>query len=295
MFRTFFILITGTLILSAIFTPFVMSLLLQIDPDIGWPFSRIFDRVAMLAVAAMIYFLHRDFKLNELRRYFSFRNKGAKVRDLCAGATLTFVSIFLVIPLLVNAGLLNYKPELKDSFYFDVVEIFLAMTLVSVIEESFFRILVFSNLKERMSVIFAAITSSLIYAFAHFIAPVKSFQYTEFNLLSGFIYLGEIFNRYLQPDIYPAFFGLFIVGMILCYVIYKSKSVFLCIGLHTGWAAGLKFIRHYTDLPAGTVIPDELGGRYFLVAQPFAWLSMLVVFFILMIILRFYRNPDHLK
>lgn len=285
MFRTFIILIFGSFIAGAILTPFVMSGVHTFFPEITWPFSRVFGRAAQVATVVLIFVLRKDFNLAELKKHFSRRDAFTKIRRILFGVLLTTVSIMIVIPLLVQTGILAFHSQLPLNLAKELSLIFLAMFFVSLLEESFFRVLVFSSLKSKINVFLAATLSSLLYAFVHFIAPVKSFKYPEFDITAGFSYLFEVLQRYAQPDIYPAFFGLFLVGIILCYVIYRTESFALCVGLHMGWAAGLKLIKMFTVLASGTEIPNDLGGRYFLVAQPQAWLSMLVVFAVLALLI----------
>lgn len=283
MLRTFLLLILTAFISAAIFTPWIYSLILIIDPDTRWPFSRVFGRVAQVAAAVFIIVKRREFKLAALKEHFNRSHIGTKFFSLVAGFILVSFSIAIVVPLLVQEGILQWSIEFKETVASKLLNILLSALVVSILEESFFRLLIFSNLKTKLSVSMAAIATSLLYAAVHFIAPVRSFTYSQLDPAAGFYYLGAVLDRYLQTGLYPAFLGLFIVGLILCYVMHRTGSLFLCIGLHMGWAAGLKFVKYFTTVSPSIVIPDSLGGRYFLVAQPIAWASMAVVFLLLLL------------
>jgi len=124
------------------------------------------------------------------------------------------------------------------------VKVVPAALLISVIEESFFRVLIFRNLLKRCSVFSAVVLCSALYAVAHLIAPVKSFRYEEFSLLAGFHYLNTVVTRMTLPGAWQVFLGLFLVGIVLCGVMYRTNSLSLCIGLHAGWVIGLKMAKH---------------------------------------------------
>jgi membrane protease YdiL (CAAX protease family) len=280
MTRSFFILILGTFIIAALLAPVTMSVVAIIAPHLKWPFSRVYGRIAQIAAVGLIIYLRKDFNLPALKKHFK-GNWAKKFGLLLLGLALTSISIGLVIPLLVNDGVLIYSGPVRSDLFRMVSEILFAMFFVSILEESFFRVLLFSSLKSRLSPIFAAVVTSCVYAFVHFISPVKNFTYGSFDIFAGFSYLSEVLTRFTQADVYPAILGLFLVGMILCYAIHRTGSLFLCVGLHMGWATGLKIMKYITAYPGGNEFPSELGGRYFLVAQPETWLSMLIVLILL--------------
>ena len=289
MIRTFIFLIFGSLVIAALLTPGVMEAIQFFDPGNKWPYSRVFGRIGQVIAVFIILLRRKDFNLSELKNQFLTGRFFDKISKLSSGAFLTLTSIALVIPSLVYVGVVVYATQFKDSLVQDVAMILFSMFCVSVIEESFFRVLVFSSLKRKVNIWLAASLSSFLYSFVHFIAPIKGFIPQGSVFFSGLDYLLEIFSLYFTPGIYSSFFGLFIVGMILCYTMHKTNSLFLCIGLHMGWAAGLKFVKIFTVLPDGHLISNDLAGRYFLVSQPIAWFSMLAVFCVIYCVINLSR------
>ena len=141
----------------------------------------------------------------------------------------------------------------------------------------------------------AALGSSAVYAVVHFIAPVKSFEYRQFDPAAGFVYLEQIFARYFDPHLYPAMFGLLLVGLVLCYVMERTGSMFLCLGLHAGWAGGLKMVKHLAVIAPSVQVDEELGRRYFLLASPLAWCSIVLAFAVMWFMiekLRWFRRDE---
>jgi hypothetical protein len=93
----------------------------------------------------------------------------------------------------------------------------------------------------------------------------------------GFEYLAAVFDRLLLPGVLPAFFGLFLVGVVLCIVIWRTRSLLLCLGLHAGWVIAIKLASFSTVKTANFAYAEGVGRRYFLVAEPLAWVSIVLV------------------
>ncbi len=97
--RFFFILISGTVLLSAIVTPLVFSTIRLLCGEDPWPFSRVYDRVA-LGVALLIVIRYR----NALPR--------EQIKTFLKSASLKHASTLIIIGLLITlttalAGLPN--------------------------------------------------------------------------------------------------------------------------------------------------------------------------------------------
>ncbi len=152
-----------------------------------------------------------------------------------------------------------------------------AAVLVSVIEESFFRVFIFDSLRRRMHVVGAALLCSSFYASVHFIAPARDFVYPGWSLTVGFEYLGRVFSRYALPAVWAGMVGLVLIGLVLCWTIRTTRSIYLCIGLHAGWFFAAKAAVYLANVAAGAELPAGVDERYFLVGRPWSWLSILMV------------------
>ncbi|MDC0357318.1 CPBP family intramembrane metalloprotease [Oligoflexia bacterium] len=283
MFRAIALLVVGTVVFACILTPPLYSLLSILFDSSPWPYSRVFDRVAMLCAAVFIYLLRSEFHLARLRTYFVEGQANSRVKAVVAGSVVSLGTAFVILPLIVGAGEIVWNKDMPDLFPYRTIKVLAAAVIISLIEESFFRVLVFEKLKEKCMLPLAAVICSLFYASVHFIAPFKSYVYPGFSPLVGFEYLGAVLERMLAIEIFPAFFGLFLVGLTLCYVIQRTGSVYLCIGLHMGWVMAMKFAHYTTQAVEGVVFPAGVGRRYFLVAEPLAWGSIVAVWVVMLV------------
>ena len=66
MLRALAILVVGGTLASCVLTPPVYSLLQLLMEEVPWPYSRVFDRVALVMVVAFAYGLRRDLQLTTL-------------------------------------------------------------------------------------------------------------------------------------------------------------------------------------------------------------------------------------
>jgi uncharacterized protein len=108
--------------------------------------------------------------------------------------------------------------------------------LVGLGEESLFRGLLWSSLNARVGAVMAALLSAVYFAYLHFLNAKTEIPYAELDFASPWRLLAEGFSHWLQPDIYPAWLALLMVGLFLAALRWRyTQSLGLCIGCHAGW------------------------------------------------------------
>ena len=87
MLRALAIVVVGGVLLACALTPPVYSLLQSLMGEVPWPYSRVFDRVALLVVVVLVYVQRRSFQLHTLRPYYrDWRGRGEWKRMDAIGA-----------------------------------------------------------------------------------------------------------------------------------------------------------------------------------------------------------------
>lgn len=267
-------------------TPLVCDLIIYINGDITWPFSRILDRVLLFFVLLTLILFRKKVAFGLVKGMLQDEIKQGRIWPrLVCGFLLTAGSTLLVLPWIVSTSSLVWEPRTLAYFSTRIPKVILAGCVIALIEESFFRVLLLHNLKERFSLYIACALSSLLYAVVHFIKPFKGFQY-DGNLLAGFVYLQALFERSVDVSLFISLAALFFVGCILCFVIERGKSLWLCMALHCGWVFGIKMARYTTTLPEGMSYPVGTGREYYLLNFYQAWLALIGV----ALILHFFRH-----
>lgn len=266
-----------TIFLSCLLTPPIFSLILSLWPDFRYPFSRVYDRVLLAVLLFCLYIFRKKVQSGEVLAAFSGGNRNENIRLLFLGAALSFSFSLLASFSLLDAGLLRWRDFTSTEIFYRLLKSVPAALVISLLEEGLFRVLLLGALMKRLGLMPAVIFSSLIYAVVHFISPDKSFEYPGYSLTIGFEYLWAVLDRLLQPGVLSGVVGLFLIGVTLCLAYIRSRSIYLPVGLHAGWVLISKlFSKIYLFEPLGG-IPGGLGSRYFLVAQPNAWASIVLV------------------
>lgn len=266
-----------TLLCTALLTPLAMELLELIGNPFEWPFSRVFDRVAMLVIVVLLWFERRSFDLSAIKSAFRVTPAIGRYRQVAIGVVLSTLVSAVTVLYLVYQGMLTWAQASTLFLAWKILKNLVAGIVISLIEESFFRVLLLQSLKRYMSRFLAIIGASVVYAIAHFITPVKTWVYGDYSVFAGFTYLGEVIGRVFAPGLLPALTGLFLVGVCLCLIMERWRSIYLCIGLHAGWVLSIKMTRIVTDYRAGLVVSPGAGDRYFLVAQPETWVGVVLI------------------
>jgi membrane protease YdiL (CAAX protease family) len=173
--------------------------------------------------------------------------------DLLRGFALAAGSMILLGLMMSVAGV--FKPgfyhSFEDSLRWSVKALLTAIT-VGFFEELFFRGMLFRGLLEdrRKATAFAA--ANLFYAAVHFPKPPEKFSVNGLDPLSGIRFMQQTLQPYLSlGEILPGLVGLFIIGLVLSYAIFRTRVLYLSIGLHAGWVFALKTMRVYGEFQRG--------------------------------------------
>lgn len=271
MARYLLLCILGAFLFGAIFTPLVFAGLEQWldDPP---PFSRAFNRVTMLGLLILLIALRKRVGFDHA--VATFKRPGRRLRDLGLGYAIALVTAGAALAVMVSGPLLDWERMSAGDWALMLLEALVSSLLVGVIEEGFFRVVVFGGLREQIGLWAAAIGSSLFYAYVHFLTSDRSYAWQGFDPLFGFGYLGRIFANLAQPGVTIGVVGLFLIGLTLCFAYHRLGSIWLCVGLHAGWVIVARLAVSATHLDPTATIPAGLNKRYLLVAQPITWISI---------------------
>lgn len=119
---------------------------------------------------------------------------------------------------------------------------------VGCIEEILFRGFIFQSLLADLQTVSAICISSLFYSLLHFF-KVKLLVTPGFQPFIGFIVIYQSFKDIAVnfPAILPLIIGLFLVGVVLSYAYFRTKSLYLAIGIHAGWIFLIKANKLFFD------------------------------------------------
>ena len=277
MIRWLALAIGGALVLGCLSAPVLYSWIQSWSSPPDWPYSRVFDRAAMLSLLVMLILLRRRLDLGGVKRAFGLGSWSERGLAFGVGLVLTTALALAVVPLLVSGDQMAWSSMAAGVLALKLLEALPGAILVSVIEESFFRVLILDGLSRRMMVAMAAVLCSAFYAAVHFIAPAKDWVYPGWGLTVGFEYMARIFSRYTLPAVLAGMVGLLLIGLVLCWTIGRTRSIYLCIGLHAGWFFVAKAAVYVADVAEGAQLPRGVNERYFLIGRPWTWLSIVLV------------------
>jgi membrane protease YdiL (CAAX protease family) len=194
-------------------------------------FESFFHRALLICALLFLWPLLRSLRIRSLYDLKLHRNQRAG-RDAGAGWLLAALPLGYTAIALIQAGSFAMKNSIPWSA---IGAIAAAAVTVPVIEETFFRGLVLGiQLRAGRPVIAAFITSAL-FAVIHFLkAPDRTSIAVTWT--SGFRSIAHSFSQFTDPIlVLAAFATLFLVGAILADARLRTASLWLPIGLHSGW------------------------------------------------------------
>ncbi len=209
------------------------------------PIHRVMHRVAMLCVLVGLVWLFRRWRLADRQASGYGLPKPVFWRQLGVGLV---AGAIIILPLLVSLQMLDVRTadarvELSFGFVAGVIaKGLLAGIAVSLIEETFFRGLLFTAVERESGSTPAIVLTSLLYAAVHFLGGRLRVPPDELDWTSGFQVLERMFIAYADPlAIVDSFLALFAVGVLLSLVRIRTGAIAACIGMHAAWVCALYF------------------------------------------------------
>ena len=206
-----------------------------------FPFSRIFDRTYM-AFGIILFFAYRPLLKIESMNQMGLRSIRSGYPDFLWGALLALASWIILYVAMSSLGV--FSPYIARSLQVSIgrsLSAVMSGLAVGMLEEIFFRGIIFKGLLANWKKPFAFVCASLLYSVVHFIKPAKKYFLTDLEPLAGAHHVVDSFYQFLDPvTLFPGFFGLFLLGMLLSYAYYRTGSLYLSIGIHAGLVFGRK-------------------------------------------------------
>jgi len=203
------------------------------------PFHRYMTRCWMIAGVLGLWPLARALGLDS-REKLGLRGAGNGQPGVLAGFALGFVTLALAAGLTVRFGPrawnLDHSAEVWAEYLFKAV---LAASVVSIVEEIFFRGVLFGALRQSMRWPGALLSSSMVYAFLHFFDRAAHTGPVTWS--SGLALLPRMLRGFGDAEaLVPGFFNLMLAGCLLGLAYQRTGDLRFAIGLHAGWIFWLK-------------------------------------------------------
>lgn len=231
--------IFGTLLLAALLGWPAWNLVHALAPD--WPFHRVVSRLWQLVLLAALLVAMRRLRLRGRADWGYGLPRPEFLRQFAAGLAIG-VATMLPMSIAMHAlGLHVLRPEFDAALLATAVLEGAAIGLaVAVVEETFFRGLMYRAIERESGFAAAAWCTALIYASIHFFARVK-IPAEEVAWDSGFRLLAGALTHFTHPlTIIDSFVTLTLVGLLLAMVRRRTGAIAACIGLHMGWVCVIK-------------------------------------------------------
>jgi membrane protease YdiL (CAAX protease family) len=202
------------------------------------PFSRVANRIAMLALAVGLYTVARRLGVGNRNALGYGAKRGVFLREVLRGLVL---GVLFMLPLALLMLLLGLR-ELNSGTTLTVVgkELLTGLgsgLVVAFIEETFLRGAMYSAVSRENGTFIAVLATSLLYAATHFFARYR-IPPEAVNVLSGLDLLRGSLAEFAHPRvILDAFLSLAAVGALLAIIRGYTGNIAAGIGLHAGWVA----------------------------------------------------------
>ena len=261
--------IVGTMVLAALAAWPVYQFAHALQPD--WQFNKVLGRFWQLLMLAGIAVAVWRLGLRGRADWGYGLPRAKFLRQAGAGFALGVATMLPMALAIVALGIRNPLPDFDASMLVSGVAAgTLTGLVVALVEETFFRGLMFRAVLRDSGPATAVWSTAILYAAIHFFARVQ-IPHAEVAWDSGIALLGSALARFADPvAIADAFITLAIVGLLLGLVRHWTGSIAAGIGLHMGWVcvikATAKVTRHDVAAPWSFLVSDFDGFTGWLVA-----------------------------
>lgn len=199
----------------------------------GFDFESYFHRALLVAALALLWPLLR------LLRVRHWRDLGLE-KNPRAGSQIAIGFVIAAIPLLCCGAVLValHIYSARHAFlWYKMPEVLFAASVVPILEELLFRGFFLGVLLRSFSRLNALLITSALFAVVHFLkAPDLTTPNDAVTWLSGFVSIAHSFWQFGDPLLLAGgLLTLFAIGCILADARLQTRSLWLAIGLHSGW------------------------------------------------------------
>jgi membrane protease YdiL (CAAX protease family) len=240
----------GIILISAVLSPWIFWSWNSLTP---WdePFRRVFNRVLMVSAVLLLWPLARYWGISSWKHLgigdFSKIRKDLLWWFICGVASVT--GLFLIQILFEVRGW-------KGTWAFLRLFEFLASAwIVGFVEEILFRGLLFCALFQVVReysarAVRVAVLTSIFFATTHYLKAVNPVG--EIDWSSGWFSWWTMLLEFGDARMLALrWVSLLLVGLVLCALAYRKKTLWACMGLHAGWVFGLKALNQATEWNGG--------------------------------------------
>lgn len=255
--RAWLLYLAAVMVGGALLAPWLYALVQTAAGKLAWmaplarhPFPRFVNRAALFLALAGLWPLLRSLRVRS-RSEIGLSNPARHWLELLGGLALGFGTLAAVALLAVGCGARRLEADLAGGRLLPhLANAGLAAVGVSLVEEVLFRAALFGTLRKAHGVPAGLAISSLIYAGAHLLAPVK--LSADIHWWSGLAVLGAMLHGFTELNtMVPGFLNLALAGVILGLAYQRSGALYLSLGLHAGWVFWLKSYRFLTRQQPG--------------------------------------------
>lgn len=238
-------------LLGAILSPPIYWMLHE---AVDFPFYRYLSRVTQVTAFVLLGPLLFWLGIRSTREFGLERNREA-LKDALAGFALALVPGALLGGVYLFLDILRIKHELMPFVLFRIA---LTAGFVAVVEEFLFRGVLLGLAAKAFGRWPSAFGVSLAFAGVHFLRPGKQAD-PAVEWWSGLAQIAGVFDAAPPPQIlFSGVVSLFVAGMILAAATFRTRSLWLAIGLHAGWIfcqQALQWLARYRVKPPDALMP----------------------------------------
>jgi len=242
--------ILGTLLLAALLAWPVWQLAHAIQPE--WPFHKIVSRLWQLLLLIGLVVAVRRLGLRTREDWGYGLPRAQFLRQAGLGVAIGLATMLPMSIAIVALDIRAFVPEFGPAVLLEGIATGLVTgLLVAIIEETFFRGLMFRAVSRESGIALAVAATALLYSAVHFLARVRV-PAAEVEWDSGLALLGVAFTKFADPlSIADSFVTLALVGVLLALARARTGAIAVGVGLHMGWITVIKSTTYATDSVAG--------------------------------------------